>query len=431
MHPVKSILPPAEILSRITLLFVEDESVTRIHLSKVLSRMVGEVIAAKDGSEGLRLFREKRPDMVLTDINMPGLNGLDMAAIIKSESPETPVIALTAHDEEHYLHKAIEVGLDGYVGKPIDLDALTPVIFKNARMVLQRKQDEARAQLVSYLLDINPHLIVSCARGVVDYANKTFLQHLGHDSLESLLEGTSGKLSEVHVAGSRYKVKDSSWISKLRKVPGDYHRACFSAEGQECSAGGTFWVSSRHFPDLDRDIVTFTDITPLERERAQLLYRATTDNLTGVFNRYKLSEYINAECVRFRRYRTPLCLIMFDIDHFKNINDTHGHAEGDRVLVELSGMIMRSIRDTDSLGRWGGEEFIILSPHTSRDEAVEFSERLRRSIESNAFQSVGRVTCSFGVAEIVEGESVDSLLSRVDNALYKAKNNGRNRVETD
>lgn len=422
---------PEEILSHISLLLVEDDAITAETLARFLSKRMAKVLKARDGAEGLKMFREHRPDIVMADINMPVMDGLSMAAIIKTESPDTPVIAVTAHTEDHVLRKALEVGLEGYVTKPLETDTLIPVLFRNARVVAQRKREDVRSHMFSYLLDINPHLIVSCQDGRLDYANLTFLQYMGHDSLESLLSGKPGTMRDIFVAGARYPVTDfAAWMGKLHDPNLTDRTACFSASGGECFYENTFWVSSRSFPELGRDIVTFTDITPLERERVQLLYRATTDSLTGVSNRYKLTEYINAEHTRFKRYGMPLSLIMVDIDHFKVINDTHGHSVGDDVLVELAGVMLRDIRDTDSLGRWGGEEFLIVTPITSLEDAMEFAERMRANIERKEFPTAGRVTCSFGVVELGRDESVQELLQRVDAALYKAKNNGRNRVET-
>lgn len=429
MRPSPASPPPEELLSHLSLLLVEDDVITREVLARFLSRRLASVFTAGDGVEGLRLFREKAPDLIVADINMPEMDGLSMASIIKLESPDTPVILITAHTEEHMLRKALEVGLEGYVSKPLDAEDLIPVLYRNARIVARHKKDEARSQLFSYLLDINPHLIVSCQRGRLDYANRTFLQYVGYDSLEDLFEGHEAKVQELHVGGERFKLNDFSWIEKLREPDTSPRTVCFSVGGGECFYENTFWVSARRFPALDRDIVTFTDITPLERERVQLLYRATTDSLTGVSNRFKLTEYINAEHARFKRYGMPMCLIMADIDHFKAINDTYGHSVGDEVLAALAGLMLRNIRDTDSVGRWGGEEFMILTPLTALPKAMEFSERLRQIVENMDFPSVGRVTCSFGVAQLTPDESVPHLIQRVDQALYKAKNNGRNRVE--
>jgi len=417
-------------LSRISLLFVEDDELSCQQAARLLGRFVKQVFTAADGSEGLKVFRAQRPDIVLTDINMPVMDGVSMAAIIKAESPDTPIIAITAHNEEHYLHKALEVGLDGFVAKPLDLDVLTPLLFRNARLVLERREDEDRKKLVSYLLDINPHLIISSVGGKVDYANNTFLAFTGQDSLEALLAGAPGRMNEVHVGETRFRLNDFSWISRLNELPGHPNTACFSIGGEECTQENTFWMTVRLFPDMDRTVVTFTDITPLERERVQLLYRATTDSLTGVSNRFKLTEYINAEYARFRRYGVPMSLIMFDIDHFKQVNDTYGHGVGDLVLARLAGIVLQTIRDTDILGRWGGEEFMLLAPLTTLADALEFAERLRVGVESSLFPESIRITCSFGVAELTRDESLGTFMGRVDEALYKAKRNGRNRVET-
>lgn len=420
----------ADLLSQTTLLFVEDDPVTREVAARLLERKVARVYTACDGSEGLRIFREMHPDIVLADINMPVLDGLSMTAIIKSEAPDTPVIALTAYSNDHYLQQALDVGMDGFVQKPLDLDAMAPILFKNARQVMHRKQEEARRQLFTYLLDINPHLILSSSGGKVDYANRTFLAFVGQDRLESLLAGTPGRMNEMHVGGTRYRLNDFSWLSLLPELAQHQRTACFSPSGDTCAKENTFWITARHFRELDRVVVTFTDITPLERERVQLLYQATTDSLTGVANRSRLTECIAAEHARFRRYGLPMSLIMFDIDHFKQVNDTHGHQAGDKVLEELAGIVLRAVRDTDILGRWGGEEFMLLAPISSKEDALEFSERLRAIVESTPFPEDIHITCSFGVAELAQNESIDSLLRRVDTALYKAKNNGRNRVET-
>ncbi len=422
---------PAELLRGVSLLLVEDDSLTREQLARLLSRLVGTVRTARDGSEALQSFRADKPDIVLLDLNMPVLDGMSLAAIIKAESPDTPVIAITAHSEEHVLLKALEVGLDGYICKPVDPDVLMPVIYKNARLAVERQQEGARVQLFTYLLDINPQLIVSCHAGRLDYANRTFLEYCGHEGLEHFLSGQPGSKTELHMDGERYPLNGYAWVAALRGRPeGNRPTACFSAGGEQCQAANTFLVEARRFQDLDRDIVTFTDITHLERERVQLLYRATTDSLTGVANRYKLTDYITSEFIRYRRYKTPLCLIMFDIDHFKAVNDTFGHNVGDDVLSTLAGLAMRTIRETDLMGRWGGEEFLILAPMTELEQAVDLSERLRCVIEETDFPGVGRVTCSFGVAQSRGGENLPGLLERVDAALYMAKHNGRNRVES-
>ncbi|MEI9805381.1 MAG: GGDEF domain-containing protein [Pseudolabrys sp.] len=133
--------------------------------------------------------------------------------------------------------------------------------------------------------------------------------------------------------------------------------------------------------------------------------------------------------LRAQRYKTPLSLILFDIDHFKAINDTYGHQVGDNVLVDLSGFIAGRIRHSDVLARWGGEEFVILTPACTVDMAFRMAANLAAAIRSHAFGAVGKITCSFGVVEFEDSDTAETLMARVDEALYLAKMNGRDRAE--
>lgn len=134
---------------------------------------------------------------------------------------------------------------------------------------------------------------------------------------------------------------------------------------------------------------------------------------------------------RSRRYPIPLTIIMVDIDHFKRVNDTHGHGAGDLVLVEVADLLRKCTRNSDAQGRLGGEEFIVLCRHTAREGGLATAEKLRASIASHAFAGVGSITASFGVAAYRDGDTVAALFGRADAALYRAKHNGRNRVEVE
>jgi diguanylate cyclase (GGDEF)-like protein len=129
------------------------------------------------------------------------------------------------------------------------------------------------------------------------------------------------------------------------------------------------------------------------------------------------------------RYETPLSLVLYEVDNFKIINDTHGHQIGDKVLVQLCRFVPSLLRNTDLLARWGGEEFVILTPGSDGEMAYQTAEKLRNAIEQVKFDEIGTVRCSFGVAQYVYEDTAETLISRADNALYRAKLNGRNRVE--
>ncbi len=158
---------------------------------------------------------------------------------------------------------------------------------------------------------------------------------------------------------------------------------------------------------------------------------AITDKLTSLFNRRKIEESLTCEIERARRYDKKFSIILTDIDHFKDVNDTFGHPIGDKTLIEFTKILSSRIRKTDICGRWGGEEFIILCPETSLNEAVQLANEIRKRIEEHHFESVGKKTASFGVTEFRPTDTSDTILSRVDKLLYKAKQNGRNRVESE
>ncbi len=156
---------------------------------------------------------------------------------------------------------------------------------------------------------------------------------------------------------------------------------------------------------------------------------ASTDKLTGAWNRRRFEETIETEMDRLRRYGNRLSLMILDVDHFKNINDQYGHAVGDQVLVDLSDTIRSSLRSSDSLTRWGGEEFVILCPNTTLVIVSKLAERLRKKIATVNFQQVGSITVSFGAAECGPSETWEQWLHRADEALYLAKSSGRDQVQ--
>ena len=161
----------------------------------------------------------------------------------------------------------------------------------------------------------------------------------------------------------------------------------------------------------------------------QLKTLAITDQLTKLYNRLKLDEVLNYEIARAKRDQTPLTVAIIDIDKFKSVNDTYGHQIGDAVLSEVAAIMLRNIRSTDIVGRWGGEEFMLILPNTSLTDACEHANYLRELIAGSSFMPVSQVTISIGMASCAEHCSRKVLVELADNALYEAKNNGRNRVE--
>lgn len=168
----------------------------------------------------------------------------------------------------------------------------------------------------------------------------------------------------------------------------------------------------------------------LDVRSKQLEEKSKTDSLTGAFNREGIEEAIRIGLWEWRSQKKPLSLILIDIDHFKKINDGHGHAVGDYVLSTLSNIVKQHIRTNDLFARWGGEEFVLVCRNTKIEQATLIAEKIREIIASYAFNDDVKVTASFGVATLNASETLEQLFNNADKALYQAKNDGRNRVVT-
>ena len=200
-----------------------------------------------------------------------------------------------------------------------------------------------------------------------------------------------------------------------------------------------YWSVKVPLKDSNGEITSYigisTDITEVSLLRNSLLEKnklleemSIKDNLTKLYNRYKLNEVLMSESDRALRYDHHFSVILLDIDHFKHVNDTHGHNVGDQVLIALANILTNKIRSSDVIGRWGGEEFLIICPETDLQGASQLAENLRQSIEKNNFPVVGYVTSSFGAALFQKGDNPETLVAKADIALYQAKESGRNKV---
>ena len=181
-------------------------------------------------------------------------------------------------------------------------------------------------------------------------------------------------------------------------------------------------------PEREYFVAIITDITEQIIIQKQLKSLATRDCLTGIYNRHKANQIIDEEIIRQNRYNGTFTLMMFDIDYFKLVNDTYGHNIGDSVLQELSKLILKNKRQSDKFARWGGEEFIMVLPETTSKDSLIFAKKIRKIIADHSFEKVAQITVSIGICVFQENDIKEKLLQKVDEALYEAKNKGRNRV---
>lgn len=197
--------------------------------------------------------------------------------------------------------------------------------------------------------------------------------------------------------------------------------------------GSSEWFSWNAIYDIDTELTYAVgrNISNRKNMERNLIRLSTTDNLTGTYNRNKMSDVLEQEVSRSARYGHPLSLIMIDIDHFKNVNDSFGHDIGDKTLKSLVHIAEGVKRETDIFSRWGGEEFLMLCPETDLEGGLLMAERLRDSVEKYHFEKVENITISLGVAEFSpDKHNVDLFVKQADDALYKSKSAGRNKVST-
>ncbi|WP_373035607.1 GGDEF domain-containing protein [Sulfurimonas sp.] len=189
-----------------------------------------------------------------------------------------------------------------------------------------------------------------------------------------------------------------------------------------------FWMmASLSFGILNGYLLESSQKTTfLKKEELENL--AITDRLTGLYNRVMFDKIISKELEEYKRYKRTFGLMLIDIDFFKEVNDTYGHLIGDEFLLELTSILKKYTRSSDTIIRWGGEEFIIISLEVDKNASMTLAENLRKRVEEHNFKTVGNKTISIGITLNKENDTINSILQRADQALYKSKNDGRNKI---
>ena len=255
------------LLEKVSILYVEDDGEIREALAETLEFDVKELYVAENGEEGLKKFKEFKPDIVISDIKMPKMDGLQMSAQIKEISPKTPIIITTAFSDSDYLLKAIDIGIDKYVTKPVDIDKLYKALEDITSLLLIEKEREIRNKYLKDILDFNPNFILIAENKKVEYINKTFLNFLGFNSYKEFKNAmpTSDEIIEkiTDMSGNSYPNND--WMKRIIYNPNINHIIYFKHKSNK-----PFIVLQNSFKDLKKDILLFSDITNLELNRLKL-----------------------------------------------------------------------------------------------------------------------------------------------------------------
>ena len=406
-------------LSKVYVLYINSSQ----DVCEKLTRILGPAhLKAVEDIAGWRNAYDNTPaDIVIMGIS-EGISELLIVEELQNLNPHLPIIVITDHNDEAFLLSLIALGVDRYLKPSAADDELLEAITAVARTVEYRKEIEAKNQFIEVILDIIPSMLAILRQNKVTYMNKTFMEYLGVSGVDEFHRHYPGLISLL--VNKDPQLKDDGMLSVWANNQ--------TAQLMHPSNGDiqSFLLASVPVPGEDNSyFLSFTNITNLEREKQHYQHLAEYDMLTKIFNRAKINKELDKEITRVLRYGQRLSALMIDVDHFKNVNDTYGHQVGDVVLSELAALLADKVRKTDILGRYGGEEFIILMPSTSIESAYDIAERIRVHISIFKFTTTGKITCSIGVAEYHRGESAVSFVKRTDDALYMAKHNGRNKVE--
>jgi two-component system cell cycle response regulator len=471
-------------------LVVDDSEVTRAILARTLRGAGFEVLEARDGAEGAMTALREWPAVVVTDLEMPTMDGFPLLRLLKADpaSAHMPVLILTSHGEAASRYWGLRTGADAYLTKDHRPGELVETVARLVAAANASPHAAANATLdpqaigpVEVLARVARHLDASLLQATV---LNTLLEHgmaandfheAAHSALETLGQVVDAQLLAVAVAeidGGMIQILLQDPVRQTDvEVLGDLlAKAITHAPGTpfETRIGGerggvavdlerAVWLplpvrdATGVLAFLPRDpheyaaaptgalVEALTGHLALVLDNARLSQRlhelSTLDGLTRQLNHRVIYDRLTEELDRARRYKYPLSVVLCDFDHFKEINDTHGHLAGDAVLREGAAVLRSCLRSTDLLGRYGGEEFLAVLPQVDLGSARMAAERLRLGLERSPVRLADgievRITASFGVAdrdELAGTPSGDLLVSLADRRLYEAKAAGRNRV---
>jgi diguanylate cyclase (GGDEF)-like protein/PAS domain S-box-containing protein len=413
-------------LEKRTVLIVDDEPLNIKTIHSLLKDNY-TIKVANSGERALKVVENEFIDLILLDIMMPEMDGFEVAKRLKS-NPKTAkieIIFITAKHDNETIVNGFKLGAVDFVSKPFSKEELLMRIDTHMEnLILKAQINEKFKSLAKQLEIIDNYVIYSKTDldGIITFASQAYTTFSGYE--KKFLIGKNHNIVKSCLTPKEVfadlwcaiETRNETWQGEIinRKKSGEI-----------------YYIKSKISPDFDQNgkkigyIGFYEDIT----DKKTIEKLAQTDHLTKLFNRQKIDEFINIEIDRSRRYQSPLSLIMLDIDFFKIVNDTYGHDVGDTVLKEFSGILVANSRRTDFVGRFGGEEFLIVAPETTLENAFQLGEKLRKAVSDFNFSVVGHKTVSVGVTIFKSEDKPQEFLKRVDEALYLAKNSGRDRVE--
>jgi len=418
-----------ESLKNSQILVVDDNVINRKVLSSVLKENGYQVRIASDGVEALQSVYEHRPDLILLDIQMPEMDGFEVCRHLKEhhDTEDIPIIFITASDGVDKKVEGFRLGAVDYISRPFQMaEVLARVSSQLSLRSLQREADEENDRLQKILDAVPvPYFIARVADGSFRMVSDRAKEQFGW---------TDGEGKEHKNLDTYANPKDREKLFQNLRLNGQVTNKEFELKNdQDETFPALVNASIVRLGGEDVIFATFNNISERKKTERLLEVAATTDDLTGILNRRAFIERANAERERANRSKAPLCLLMIDIDHFKKVNDTHGHDVGDLALKELVRIVGKDLRSSDLLGRLGGEEFALLLPETDITGAEILANRIRSHVKNNQMPlSTGgalTMTISGGLVCWPEDQDYTTTLKVADELLYAAKDGGRNQIK--
>ncbi|MEW5788237.1 MAG: EAL domain-containing protein [Pseudomonadota bacterium] len=403
-------------------LVVEDDPILLAQLRHLVVKWGCEARVAANGLEGLKAWHAWRPDVVLTDIVMPVMDGLAMAGAIREVDAAAQIVVVSSSEDSRHLRSALEVGIDRYVLKPVDEGLLLDALVKCLRDA-HRLQELHLARMV--FESAGEGVVVSDAQGLILTANPAYCDMSGYR--ENDLQGR--RLAEVNPAwlGDDLSRDMREGLAAVGRWSGEVVNRRKSGETYPV------WLSMVSVEDPARRVARYvslmSDITERKREEERIRRLAHYDALTGLPNRVLFLDHLRRAVARMARVGGRLALLYLDLDHFKPVNDLYGHETGDRVLAEAARRMQGCMRQADTVSRRGGDEFVALLESGDAKNAAAMASRKLIEAVSAPYEIQGHhfiIGASIGIAIYPDdGTSPEALLAAADGALYTAKAEGR------